>query len=91
MSNQSSKDYAPNLDMAESLISGRDVAAAQVVLLRAGFLDVARLLKDIRTTSMNVQKLIQQQNRLLEKMNIAMDRTSQPMEDTSEGRQLPRQ
>lgn len=86
MSNQSSKDYAPNLDMAESLISGRDVAAAQVVLLRAGFLDVARLLKDIRTTSMNVQKLLQQQNRMLERMNIAIDRTNQPTEADNEER-----
>ena len=69
MNSSDSKDYAPNLDAAERLIAGQDANNAQVILLRAGFLDLARLMKDVRSTTMNLQRLQQKQLRMMEKMN----------------------
>jgi hypothetical protein len=61
----------PNLDLAESKLAQLRPEAASVLLLRAGFLDLAILLRDIH-------KAIEDSNRLAVRMHrAANDQTSE--------------
>ena len=52
----SSKQYAPNLDAAERQIAMTPPEQAQVILLRAGLLDVCKLLHQSITEMQQIRK-----------------------------------